>query len=87
MSFEKRSVAPSKSDQILVSDVNTGISFHVNDAMTNLVVQTLYAEHKRVHNRLLLAHQSLLGRIVKKVVRSPQKLPKLTKPSLIDPDL
>lgn len=55
---------PPTSGQIIMCDVITGISFHVEEAMTKLVFETVTAQHKRVANCLLVALKPLIEHIV-----------------------
>lgn len=51
--------------------------------MTKLVLETLTTEHKGVKNRLSVALESLIERIVSKVVRVPQTITEVTELSSI----
>lgn len=70
MNFEQGPVAPPNTDQTVVRDAITGISFHVEEAMTTFVLETLTTQHQGVDNRLSAALASLIEHIVKKMVIS-----------------
>lgn len=76
--FEQGPVAPLKSDQIIVRYVITGITFHIEEAMTKLVLETLMAQRKRVANLLTAALEPIIDCIVRKVMRSPKTIAELT---------
>lgn len=60
----------------------SGVTFHVEEVMTWLVLETLTVEHKRVGNYLSAALESLIKHIVWNVMKSPQTISKVTKSAI-----
>lgn len=50
--FERSFVVPPMSNQILVRDKITRIPFHIEAAMTRMVLEAVMAQHEEVDNRL-----------------------------------
>lgn len=70
--FEEETFVPSTSDQILVRDAITGISFYAEKAMTNMMLETLTAQREAINSRLSTAVESLTEHIVREIVSSQQ---------------
>lgn len=49
--FRKGSVALWMLDRIVMRDAIAGVLFHVDNAMTKLLLEVVTAQHKGVHNR------------------------------------
>lgn len=73
------------SDQILVHDAITGIQFHVEQTMTELVLKTTTANHEEADNRSSTASESLIVAIVWKVASSPQTTIRITEDVFYNP--
>lgn len=68
--FEQGPTALRACHEILVFDASGGISFHIEEVMTQLVLNTVTTQHKRVDKHLSATVNSLIERIVKKLVSS-----------------
>lgn len=62
---------PLTSDQILVHDAATGISFHAQEKMTKLVLDTIKAQEVGADKFLAAALESLVEHILRKLLSSP----------------
>lgn len=55
-------------------DAIAGIPFHIEEVMTKLVLENVKAQHKGVDSCFSATLESLIERIVKKVVNSPEAI-------------
>lgn len=76
--FKPEPDLPSTSEHILVLDEITGNAFHVEEAMTELVLKTITAQKNRADNRLSAVMESSVDRIFREVVSSPRTAAQVT---------
>lgn len=83
--LEQGPFAPPTSIQILERDASTGIPLDVEQTMTKLVLKALTSQQKGVDNCLSADPESLIERVVKKVVWSPQTTSEVTEAVINSP--
>lgn len=84
-SVARDEVKPATSEQIDLRDATTGIWYHVEEALSKLVLEALTARHKGVDNRLSAVLKSLMERIVKKIVNSPETVSQIEEAVIDNP--
>lgn len=65
-------VAPLKSEQLLVRNAVGGIPVHIEQVVNKLVLETVTANQEGLNNRLSAALETLVVRIVHKVVNASE---------------
>lgn len=75
------------STQILRRNAITGILSRLEEVMTKIVVQSVTARKKPLNKRQSTALKSLIERVVKKVVKSPETASQVTKAVINNPGL